>query len=159
MDHASVKAKLERMANELFDESKLFESIGRDVDGDLVLEHTWYGTYKIYMVVSEIPQFEVKGKPWAELDLPTFRVVIYTRVFPRLKRGATLNKFVTELARSHVFSTAYLNSEDDGTDSLWIRTALVADTLDTHELRNAAIQLVADLQEVKEIVPPKIHAF
>lgn len=153
MDINTVKNKVHRMVNEFFDESGFLESIGRDGDGDLVLEMDWRGPVKCWVTVEEIMRFGTLDKTWEELDMPTFSVTIDAQVATELKAGAALHKYVAEQGGIRRFSTPYLELEDNKTATLRIRSVLSADTLDTSELRNALIHLIRDFQNLRDGIP------
>jgi hypothetical protein len=153
MDINVVKNKVHRMVNEFFDESGFLKTIGRDGDGDLVLEMNWRGNVKCWVTVEEIVRFETLDKTWVDLDLPNFSVTFDTVVAIDLKPCAALNKYVLDEVNERVFTTPYLDLEEDKTQTLRLRSVIAADTLDTCELRNALIHLIRDFQYLRDGIP------
>ena len=153
MDLTVLKSKIDRLINELFDESGIFASVGRDSDGDLFVE---YAGTKFYFEISQIPTFEIHSKSWQDLEMPHLSVKIFGRVLGNLTPGATLNKYVVEQLNFQIFTRLWTTASDvQGKVELWQGITLAADALDVSELRNGLIQVIRDLLDSRTNMPAK----
>ena len=114
MDLNIVKAKVERIVSELFEETELFESSGRDSDGDYFLERYFNGTTKFYVSVFPIKTFGLPETTWDDLELPEFQVRIWGNVASNLKPGLRYTSLLSRKAtgspsRNLRFTTVTIN--------------------------------------------------
>ena len=158
MDLNIVKAKVERIVSELFEETELFESSGRDSDGDYFLERYFNGTTKFYVSVFPIKTFGLPETTWDDLELPEFQVRIWGNVASNLKPGAALYKFVIEESDWLAFTKLKVYHRDDKRVDLFMEVILAADTIDTPELRNALVFLVRDCESIRSSIPEKLRS-
>jgi hypothetical protein len=155
MDIITQKSKIDRMVNELFDESSgVFDSIGRDKDGDLYVEQSYFGSLRVYFVVGESIKFGVGDTSWDDLGLPNFEIRIYTKARMNLKSGASLNKKIVEFASEQAIASSYASISDTKSATIWVRACLAADTIDATELRNAVMHVIRDAHRWRDAALP-----
>jgi hypothetical protein len=153
-DIERVKSKVERILNDFFDDTPLFNSLGRDSYGSSIFEFSYGGkTFKIYGTVDEIEQFNVLGKDWSFLDLPKFQLTLSVRISGNLKSGVALYNFVNACSRTQKYTKIYSNKFSAGGAAIWLESTLVADTIDPTEVRNALVHLLLNIQDTSDNLP------
>ena len=161
MNAVAIRAKIERYAKELVEDTELFEALERATNDDILLRYQPQTGTSIHLWVSitEIDPLTVGKKDMSGIRLPGFQLDVSCTVFEQLKPGAALNKFLASRGASQYFTCGWATDPDSNNQvRLRLETRLVADTLDKVVFVNGIVHLLEDIEYCRAHLPAALHA-